>query len=386
MRISIKALAMAALAAVACNSVDPDYTYFNTVTLENETGTVTGIVTAVDGTGLGGVTVTLREGQSTKTASDGSFSFTGVSRGTFNATAEAEGYSSGSATISIEDTKDFNHPLNFRLVNNANKLEVKAGDEGSFSTEAASQSASVAVSAKIPSDALPSGTSLVITPKYSFQSASKAENLACTLVELEISRSDGQSSSLGAESVITLAIAESVAEGMVFYYGGRQLSEGTDYTIDGSKVSFNIKELGTLTGSLGVSVETSTSSDSMTIVDPAEVDNQYGQNVLIISEVVCKYKTGAEVTSREGSDEAIQSMLENLFFNLCNTSGMKEIDAACSCEITVPVSYYAWISGSQSNEKYTLSYGGATVRGVQYGTASVSVAFSGRHHSGGSSE
>lgn len=76
-------------------------------------GNISGVVTADGGSAISGATIYVA-GESTTSASDGTYSFTDIFTGTHNITCDASGYASGIETVAIEDGQTTT--VNFELL------------------------------------------------------------------------------------------------------------------------------------------------------------------------------------------------------------------------------------------------------------------------------
>ena len=158
---------------VGCNDDDPNYDNVTPPVVE-VSHSISGRVTGMDGTGLA-ATVSLN-GTAQQTQADGTFVFEGVATGSYTLKAEAEGKQTKETTVSVTGSGEgANAVWNVALPNVGTTIEINATGttEASVASETVegNEEGAVTVDVEVPEQALPEGSSIIITPIYSLEEA-----------------------------------------------------------------------------------------------------------------------------------------------------------------------------------------------------------------------
>lgn len=368
----------------SCGDDDPDYSNVTppTVTVVHS---ISGRVTAMNGEGLQ-ATVSM-EGTSVTTKADGTFAFENVKAGNYTLKAEAKGKISKEGVVTVSENGKSDNPVwNVVLANEG--TSVKANADGSAAANVVSEtikgneSGEVEVVMTAPANAVPAGSSIVITPIYTQGEAMVARSRAASdlmLIGTNVSCSDA-----GATLTQPLQLEYDVEPTVAAEVKAQKLVNGkwidADFTVEGDKVTVVADQFTSYTLLLGTTVTSSVTTENLNFT-PNNWDNLYGSNEMTVASAGYSYKIGSEVTT-SGTNRVTAYLIEMLA--RMAGSGVVTANGTYPLDVTLPIGTAMSISGQQSVTTLSVSALGRTASGKQYGDVSVVTRTWNREHTGGS--
>ncbi len=375
--------------ATGCSDDDPDYENVTPPVVEVSAASISGLVTAISGAPISGANVTATLGSTAlkaTTNNEGVYTFEKVETAgtyTLEVTASGKQPASGSITVKAGETGVWN----VQLANEGKEVAVSQTEETKVEvtteTTADNKEAEVMVAATIPPAAVAEGEKIVITPIYSAADAEKgraasADDVIVAGTKLACSNPNA---TLKAPIELEYRLDGEVA-GVVKaqkYVNGKWTDVAV--TVENGNVKFQADEFASYSLFLGVSVNTSTTSEAVTF-SQASYDNLYGSQDMAVGNASYTYKQGAEISSR-GTGKLAAYLVEILARRLSG-SAVKTVTSSYPLNVTLPVGTALKLSGSQAVENVTISSGSRSVSGKRYGSVSIAASTYNRQHSGGS--
>lgn len=366
-----------------CSDDDPDYSNVTPPTVK-VSHSISGRVTGMDGNGLA-ATVSL-DGTAAQTKADGTFSYEGVSVGSHTLTAEAEGKQTVETTVSVtENGEGANVVWNVVLPNTGTTVEINAvgTTEASVTSETVegNDEGAVTVDVTVPEQALPEGSSIIITPIYSQAGAVAVMTRAAEdvmLIGTNVQCSD-EEATLQEPIALTYDVDAEVAQSITVqkYVDGQWVA--ADFTVEGDQVTVFADQFTSYTLSFNADVTSSTATEALVFTQDSW-DNLYGANDMTVGDASFTYHIGTEITAT-GTNRITAYLIEIL----ARLSGASVTTATGSypLNVTLPVGTALDIAGTQQVTTLTVSALGRSVSGKQYGDIAVTARSYNRNHDGG---
>lgn len=373
---------------VGCSDDDPDYSNVTPPTVQ-VSHSVSGRVTSMDGNGLSAATVSMN-GTTTQTNQDGTFLFKDVEAGTYTLTAEASGKQSKKTTVTVAASgSNANVIWNVALPNVGTTVTINTdgATEASVTSETieGNDEGAVTVDVTVPEEALPQGSSVVITPIYNIDEAENltraatratenvmliGTNVTCTNVDATLSEPISLTYDVDAE------VAQSITAQK--YVNGQWVD--AEYTVDGDQVTVFADQFTSYTLLFGAEV-TSSSSSTPLAFEQDLWDNLYGSGDMYVESATFTYHIGTEITST-GTSKITAYLIEIL----ARIAGASVTTATGSypINVTLPIGTALRVSGEQQVTTLTVSALNRSVSGRQYGDVAVKTFTYNRSHNGGS--
>lgn len=372
-----------------CHDDDPDYDNVIPPTVQVAPHTVSGVISAIDGTPLSGVSVSLDNATAT-TGADGVYRFSEVAPGSHSMKASAEGRIAQSGAVAIESSgKTQNIVWNASLPEDRTteiEVSVEKGGQGTVSTESLKENekAQVAITADIPAAVVAVDTKIEISPVYNEESViSKAALRAAAeggtmLIGASISCASDvrllKAIDLGFE--LDESLSQSV-EARKYQDGSWQPAKSR---VEGGKVIIEATEFTSYGLFLPVAVSVATGSEAIGF-SQSKWDNLYGSGDMQVGEVSYTYKAGTEIASHGAT------MLEALLIeHLARLYGgtVHTLEGSYPVNVTLPIGTMLQMTGTQEKNTLTVGVSGKSVKGTNYGAVTVGTAVSNRNHTGSS--
>ena len=373
---------------VGCSDDDPDYSNVTPPTVE-VSYSISGRVTSMDGNGLA-ATVSLNNGTSTQTGTDGTFAFADVAAGSYTLTASASGKQTKETTVTVGDNASgANVVWNVSLPNEGTTIEVVAGSdtEANVTSETieGNDEGAVTVTVTVPeAAALPEGSSIVITPIYTLDEIETGTRAATRTVEsvmligTNVACTDA-SATLSSPIQLMYDVDAEVAAGITVqkYVDGQWVN--AEYTLEGGQVTVQADEFTSYTLLFNADVTTSVTTTPLTFGQDLW-DNLYGSGDMTVESASFTYQIGTEITS-SGTDRITAYLIEIL----ARMAGASVTTATGTypLNVTLPIGTALQLSGTQQVTTLTVSAQNRSVSGRQYGDVSVSATTYNRNHNGG---
>lgn len=375
--------------ATGCSDDDPDYENVTPPVVEVSAAGISGLVTAISGAPISGANVTATLGSTTlkaTTNNEGVYTFEKVeTAGTYTLEVTAAGKQpvGGSVTVKAGETGVWN----VQLANEGKEVTVSQTEETKVEvtteTTADNKEAEVTVAATIPPAAVAEGEKIVITPIYSATDAEKGRAASANDVIVAGTKlaCSNPNATLNAPIELEYRLDGEVA-GVVKaqkYVNGKWTDVAV--TVENGNVKFQADEFASYSLFLGVSVNTSTTSEAVTF-GQSSYDNLYGSQDMTVGNASYTYKQGAEISSR-GTGKLAAYLVEVLARRLSG-SAVKSVTGNYPLDVTLPVGTALKLSGSQAVENVSISSGNRSVSGKRYGSVSIAASTYNRQHTGGS--
>lgn len=373
-----------ATSVVGCSDDDPDYSNVTPPTVE-VSHSISGRVTSMDGNGLSAATVSM-DGTSVQTNNDGMFVFDGVSAGSHTLTASASGKQTKETTVTVSSSGN-NVVWNVSLPNEGTTVEVAANGntEASVTSETieGNEEGEVTVNVTVPEQALPQGSSIVITPLYTLDEAETrattraAETLMLIGTRVECTNADA---TLSEPISLTYDVDAEVASSITAqkYENGQWVD--AEFTVDGGQVTVFADQFTSYTLLFGADV-TSSSTSTPLAFEQDLWDNLYGSGEMTVGSASFTYHVGTEITS-SGTSRITAYLIEILAriagANVTTATGSYPIN------VTLPIGTALHVTGEQQVTTLTVSALNRSVSGRQYGDVAVVTTTYNRQHNGGS--
>lgn len=370
---------------MSCNGDDLNYDDVvpPTVTLKHS---VSGRVTGMDGNPIV-ATVTMGADRY-ETEADGTFVFEDVKVGTYTLLVEAVNKLPKEIEVTVAETGvDANPVWNIALSSVGVLIEVK--DDGSVDGSVTSETivdneeAEIEVTVTAPENAVPAGTTIVITPIYTEEEAiavTKASSESVMLIGTNVSCSD-ENVQLNEPIALTYDIETEVAANIVAQKLVNGVWVDAEYTVDGDKVTVVADQFTSYSLLFGATITTSTSSEPLVFARDLW-DNLYGSNRINTGEATYTYKIGTEI-STAGTNRVTAYLIEIL----ARIAGATSTTATGTypLNVSLPIGTALQISGQQAVKTVTVSSLNRSVSGKQYDGVSVVVRTWNRDHTGSGS-
>lgn len=373
---------------VGCSDDDPDYSNVTPPTVQ-VSHSVSGRVTSMDGNGLSAATVSMN-GTTTQTNQDGTFLFENVEAGTYTLTAEASGKQSKETTVTVAASgSNANVVWNVALPNVGTTVTINTdgATEASVTSETieGNDEGAVTVDVTVPEEALPQGSSVVITPIYNIDEAENltravtraTENVMLIGTNVACSNADA---TLSEPISLTYDVDAEVAQSITAqkYVNGQWVD--AEYTVNGDQVTVFADQFTSYTLLFGA--EVTSSSTSVPLAFEQDLwDNLYGSGDMYVESATFTYHIGTEITST-GTSKITAYLIEIL----ARIAGASVTTATGSypINVTLPIGTALRISGEQQVTTLTVSALNRSVSGRQYGDVAVETFTYNRRHNGGS--
>lgn len=373
---------------VGCSDDDPDYSDVTPPTVE-ESYSISGRVTSMDGNGLSAATVSMN-GTTTQTNEDGTFLFEDVEAGTYTLTAEASGKQSKETTVTVAASdSDAIVVWNVALPNVGTTVTINTdgATEASVTSETVegNDEGSITVDVTIPEAALSQGSSVVITPIYDIDEAEDLTRAATRatenvmLIGTNIACSDADAT-LSEPISLTYNVDAEVAQSITAQKYVNEQWVDAEYTVDGDQVTVFADQFSSYT--LLIEAEVTSSSSSTSLAFEQDLwDNLYGGDEVTVGSATFTYYIGTEITS-----SATSKITAYLIEILARIAGASVTTATGSypIDVTLPIGTALSISSEQQVTTLTVSALNSSVSGIQYGDVVVETFTYNRSHNGGS--
>ena len=392
-------LAMAAvmpLASCSSNSDDPSYENVQPPTLTVAPNTLSGVITAKDGTAIEGATVSL----DTKTATtdkNGVYRFDNIGNGTYTVHVTATGKNMAHGEISVpKSSKSQDLIWNAVLTADGTKtLTFDANGNASATVETeclkGNEKAKVETTVTIPTEGiqLPSGVALddvtfSVAPAYDEDAVDEAATRASQETMLT-----GVTLSCSVEGVkltkpvsITMSVDKAIAGSAVVKKYVEGAWEAAQSTVSDGTVTIQADEFTSYGLFLSISFsEASASADAVNFTQ-STWDNLNGSAAVTVASASYTYSVGTKITST-----ATSQLGALLIEKLAARYGAASTTATGSypLNVTLPVGTKLALSATQAKQTVSAAAAGTTVSGTKYGTVTVTATTSNRSHTGGSS-
>lgn len=365
---------------VGCSDDDPNYDNVTPPVVE-VSHSISGRVTGMDGTGLA-ATVSLN-GTAQQTQADGTFAFEGVAAGSYTLKAEAEGKQAKETTVSVTGSGEgANAVWNVALPNVGTTVEINATGttEASVASETVegNEEGAVTVDVEVPEQALPEGSSIIITPIYSLEEAMTRATESVMLIGTNLECTDA-SATLQQPIALTYDVDAEIAESITVQKLVNGQWVNAEATVEDGKVTVFADQFTSYTLLFGADVTSSTSSESLSFAQ-SSWDNLYGSGDMAVENASFTYHIGTEITST-GTNRVSAYLIEIL----ARMAGASVTTATGSypLNVTLPVGTALDIAGTQQVTTLTVSALGRSVSGKQYGDIAVTARSYNRNHDGG---
>lgn len=369
---------------VGCSDDDPDYSDVTPPTVE-DVYSISGCVTSMDGNGLSAATVSMN-GTTTQTDEDGTFLFEDVEAGTYTLTAEASGKQSKETTVTVADAIVV---WNVALPNVGTTVTINTdgATEASVTSETieGNDEGSITVDVTVPEEALPEGSSIVITPVYDIDEAEELTRAATRatenvmLIGTNIACSDADAT-LSEPISLTYNVDAEVAQSITAQKYVNEQWVDAEYTVDGDQVTVSVDQFTSY--SLLIEAEVTSSSSSTSLAFDQDLwDNLYGGDEVTVGSATFAYYIGTEITSSATSK--ITAYLIEILARIAGAS-VTTATGSYSINVTLPIGTALSISSEQQVTTWTVSALDSSVSGIQYGDVTVETFTYNRSHNGGS--
>ena len=373
---------------VGCSDDDPDYSDVTPPTVE-ESYSISGRVTSMDGNGLSAATVSMN-GTTTQTDEDGTFLFEDVEAGTYTLTAEASGKQSKETTVTVAASdSDAIVVWNVALPNVGTTVTINTdgATEASVTSETVegNDEGSITVDVTIPEAALSQGSSVVISPIYDIDEAEDLTRAATRatenvmLIGTNIACSDADAT-LSEPISLTYNVDAEVAQSITAQKYVNEQWVDAEYTVDGDQVTVFADQFSSYI--LLIEAEVTSSSSSTSLAFEQDLwDNLYGGDEVTVGSATFTYYIGTEITS-----SATSKITAYLIEILARIAGASVTTATGSypIDVTLPIGTALSISSEQQVTTLTVSALNSSVSGIQYGDVTVETFTYNRSHNGGS--
>lgn len=381
------------LGLASCGEDDPEYHEVTPPTVAVN-HSVSGRVTAIDGTGIA-ATITLNNTTVT-TNSDGVFFFESVDLGNYTISATAEGKVAKQTTFTItNDGTGQNYVWNVTLENQPQSVTVESNGsvEGDVKSETVKGNEQAEITATVNAEegavqSTANDAQIILTPIYNAeneQTSSRAATRATDqtlLIGTEISCTD-PNATLAKPINLTYNIDPTVAPTVK----AQKLVNGTwvdtECTVaqDGT-VTIAADRFTSYALFFNATITTQATTTPVTF-QQSEWNNLNGSSSVAVGSASYTYQIGTQISSR--GTTRLQAYLIEV---LARTAGASATSATGTypLNVTLPVGTALAISGRQAVTTYTVSALNSSVTGRQYGTVSVTTRTWNRQHTGGSSQ
>ena len=363
-----------------CSDDDPDYSNVTPPAVK-VSHSISGRVTGMDGTGLA-ATVSLN-GTAQQTQADGTFAFESVAAGSYMLTAEAEGKQTKETTVSVSESGEgANVVWNVALPNVGTTVEINAS--GTTETSVASETVegndegTVTVDVEVPEQALPEGSSIIITPIYSLEEAMTRATESVMLIGTNLACTD-ESATLQQPITLTYDVDAEIAGSITVQKLVNGQWVNAEATVEDDKVTVFADQFTSYTLLFGADVTSSTSSEPLSFAQ-SSWDNLYGSGDMTVENASFTYHIGTEITST--GTNRVSAYLIEILARLAGAS-VTTVTGSYPLNVTLPVGTALDIAGSQQVTTLTVSALGRSVSGKQYGDIAVTARSYNRNHDGG---
>lgn len=366
----------------SCNGDDLNYDDVvpPTVALKHS---ISGRVTGMDGKAI--VAKVTMGDNCYETTEDGTFVFENVTVGTYTLKAEAAGKLAKETQVIVSETgADANPVWNVALGSVGVPVEVKIDGsiDGSVKSETIenNEEGEIEVTVTAPENAVPVGSTIIITPIYTEEDAVavvKAETESVMLIGTNVSCSD-ESVQLSEPISLTYDIDAEMASNIY----AKKLVNGVwvdaEFTVNGDQVTVVADRFTSYSLLFGATVTTTTSAEPLVFTRDLW-DNLYGSSRLNTGDATYTYKIGTEVSAR-GTNRITAYLIEILARIAGATS--TTVTGTYPLNVTLPIGTALQISGQQAVKTVTVSALNRSVSGKQYDGVSVVVRTWNRDHTG----
>lgn len=355
---------------------------------------INGSVSAIDGLGIEGATITM-EGPSTGTATtdaNGYFIFPDVKVGDYKLTVTAPGKIGKSTTVKVlSNASGYNAIWNVLLASEESLTNITVtdtGGEGETTSEAlkGNDLAKIDLDVEVPAGALNKPGTLWITPIYSEDDAEETRSARAfddetMLVGATIGCSDN---TVQIENPIDLVfnVDETTAATVKTYMYHNGAWQEIANTTDAGKVTVKAEHFTSYGVFAPVDFTVVPSSKNLTF-ERSLWDNSEGSQPIVLGNANYKFMVGTDITSK-GTTTFTALLIEALARHF----GANAFETNGSFPLNTRLAPGAWleISGKQVVNKVTAAVGSRKVEGTQYGDVSITVRSGAREHTGGTNE
>lgn len=376
-----------ALGTTGCGDDDPDYSNV-TPPAVTTAYSVSGRVTGMDGNGLT-ATVSM-DGNTVKTAADGTFLFDNVKAGSYTLKAEADGKLAKKAGITLSESENGVNRICNLVLSNAGS-EITAEEDGSATGKVITETLSgndlgrVEVDLAAPAGAVAGGSTIILTPIYlvddaaTSRSAVTKANEQVLLIGTSIAAAEASATLQQPLSLVYDVDPEMAASLKAEkYVDGKWVA--ADFSVNESKVTVTADRFTSYSLVCDADISSSTTSESVDFTQSAW-DNLYGSGTMNATSASYSYKVGTEIAG-SASDRVTAYLLE-ILARRTGTSATS-VTGNYPVNVSLPVGTGLTVSATQAVENVTVSALGKSVTGKSYGAVSITAHTYNRQHTGGS--
>lgn len=395
-----------AMGLASCSSSDPATDPVVVAPKVEVSHSISGLVVAMDGTGINGATVTLGD-QTATTAQDGSFSFASVKTGSYTVKASATGKVANEAAVTVDEKDNMNPVCNITLTNEPTKIAVKSDGsaEGNTETETLkdNDAAKIEVVVEAPAEAIevPAGEEapeIIITPTYTEEQAAASVE---TKSRAAITRADDSNglyltgstlacSSPNAKLKKPISLTFKVDASMLKlgvhakkYKDGKWVSVNTGTNFNTNIIKFDADEFAPYALFLTSATTSSANSTENLTFTKNLWDNTSGSSEVKVDNAEYSFKLGTDL---KVSTNPVEAYLIEILARIAGV-GSKTATGSYPLNVTLPVGTALSIAGTQAVTTYTAKIGDKSVSAKQYGNVAITTktwAVSREHTGGGS--
>lgn len=389
-------IASLAWGMASCHDDDPDYENVTPPEVAVAPNTLTGVITSISGDAVADATVTLSGTTSVtaKTDAKGIYLFADVKAGTYQLKAEATGKLAKAGELTVESLeKSQNLVWNAILASEVKKeisISTTETSTGNVDTETlkGNEKAEVKVEATIPPSAVEAEEGeevrIIVSPVYDASSIIAPRAIAPRADESTmLVGATLACSKSGAKLKSAIDLGFNVDTEVAGSVEARQYKNGTWVAVasrtENGKLIIAADEFTSYGLFLGVSFSSSDSTEPISF-SQSSWDNLYGSTEMSVGSASYSYKVGTEIKA-SGTSVLAALLIEKLAQRFGAT--VSTVTGSYPINVTLPVGTMLSISGVQNKTNITASAKGKSVSGTHYGTVTITVTTTNRHHNGG---
>ncbi|MCM1116582.1 MAG: carboxypeptidase-like regulatory domain-containing protein [Pseudoflavonifractor sp.] len=365
-------------------------------TVELAPNTLTGIITDQQGEPVSDATVTAGSLSAT-TDANGVYTINGIPAGKYEVSASHKYTYTAKGSVTIADSKNtVNSVWCAQLITDPNASGIKrhnadvnvtttAGGHGDIETTAlrGNDKAEVLIGVSVDPSTVPASTNIIITPVYSYETASLAGRAQAEdglLLGANVSSSDANLK-LQKPIDLTFNVDNSVSDIVETrrLVGDKWETVDHDINADGDLV-IPTDQLGTF--GLFVPMEVSeTPAPQAIALSPKVFDNLYGKSVMNITGSSYDYFIGGTIDS--GASNSLEALLVEQLARMVSSAKFS-FAAEYPLNMQLPIGTGVELKATQQNTKVTITSTNGAASGLRYGPVTVSAISYNRDHNGGS--
>ncbi len=374
------------LAFSACHSHDPNCDDVTPPTVTVAPNTLSGVITDMMGAPLKGATVKLGD-KTVTTDENGVYLFNDVAAGNYTLTVSAQNMADVTTDLVVPNSNTTQKLLWSaalpELIKSDINVTVADGGEGEAVSEALSfnDQGKVKIEVDAPEGAVASNAHIFLTPIYTEKSAAVSKATENAMLIGATLSCDDPNLKLSKDIAITFDLDNSVASVATT----KKFVNGTwvdvNSTVNNGEVVIYDRDFTSYGIFLPVNVTVSTANEAL-VFDKSEWNNLYGSRREYVSEAKFSYKAGTEIVTKA------QNKLEGLLIEYLARkygSQVSTLQGTYPLDIELPVGTALRISGNQKRNTVTVTGNSHSVKGITYGTTTVTAVTFNRNHNGGSS-